>query len=74
MISVLLRGALLGFGGFAVFTVVYWMAWFPSRPHTAVGVEAIKAVVTHNPLFWTIGVLMIALGCVIMLTWPVPVK
>jgi len=72
--SALLKGVLLGAFGFVLFTVIYWMAWFPARRNSAVGVEAIKAVLTHNPLYWAIGGLMIVLGCLIMLTWPVPVK
>ncbi len=65
-----LKGVLLGLIGFAVFTVVYWVAWFPPRRNTAIGLMAIRATVTHNPVYWTIGALMIVLGCLIMLTWP----
>jgi hypothetical protein len=72
--SALLKGVLLGVVGFTVFTVIYWMAWFPPRANTAVGLAAVKALVTHNPLYWTIGGVMIVLGFLIMLTWPVPVK
>jgi hypothetical protein len=50
--SALLKGVLLGVVGFTVFTVIYWMAWFPPRANTAVGLAAVKALVTHNPLYW----------------------
>ncbi len=67
---ILLKGVLLGLIGFAVFTAVYWFAWFPAPWRGAIGLAAIKTTVTHNPIYWTIGALMIVLGCLIMLTWP----
>jgi hypothetical protein len=70
----LMKGVLLGLVGFAVFTVLYWIKWFPPRRDTAIGLMAVRAVITNNPFYWTIGALMIVLGCLIMLVWPVPTE
>jgi len=70
----LLKGVLLGLTGFAIFTVVYWIKMFPPQRDTVVGLMAIRAAVTHNPLYWATGVVMVVLGCLIMLNWPVPVS
>ena len=70
---VILKGVLLGIVMFALFSIVYLWAWGMIGSNGAVGVEAFKGIVTHNVLYWTAGALMLGLGCVIMLMWPVRV-
>lgn len=74
MVIAIVKGLALGIAMFFVFSVIYLYAWGMISTKGAVGVEAFKAVVTHNPLYWTAGALIVALGCVIMLIWPVRVS
>jgi len=70
----IVKGIALGAVMFFVFSVIYLWAWgmLPSSTK-AIGVDAIKGIVTHNALYWTAGILMLALGCVIIAIWPVKV-
>jgi len=70
---VILKGVLLGTVMFAVFSIVYLWANGMISSKGAVTAEVFRGVVTHNPLYWTAAGLMLALGCVIMLMWPVRV-
>jgi hypothetical protein len=66
-----LKGILLGAAMFFAFSIVYVWAWFgPFSSKKAIGVAAIHGVITHNVLYWITGILMLALGCVIMANWP----
>ena len=58
---------------FLVFSLVYMWAWGMIGSRTAVGVEAFKSLITHNALYWTACILMVALGIVIVRIWPVKV-
>jgi hypothetical protein len=68
----IVKGIALGLIMFAVFSILYLWAW--GMGSKAVGTEAINAVVVHNYLYWTVGALMLVLGCVIMVIWPVRVS
>jgi hypothetical protein len=71
---IIVKGIALGLVMFAVFSIFYLWAWGMLGSTGAVGLEATKAVVTHNYLYWTVGALMLVLGCVIMAIWPVKVS
>ena len=70
---IIVKGIALGLIMFAAFSILYLRAW-GMLGSKAVGLEAMNAVVVHNYLFWTVGVLMMVLGCVIMVIWPVRVR
>jgi hypothetical protein len=64
-----LKGVLLGLIGFAVFSIAYFFAVFPFSSHGASTMGL--SVITRNPYYWTMGALMVALGCLIVAIWPV---
>lgn len=71
----IVKGILLGSVMFAVFSFIYLWAWgmLPSS-NKAIGLEAFKAVIVQNSLYWIACALMLALGCVIVAMWPVKVS
>lgn len=71
----IVKGIVLGAVMFFAFTLVYLWAWdmIPTS-NRAIGLTALRAILTHNILYWTAGVLLLALGCVIMAMWPVKVS
>ncbi|HEX3319394.1 MAG TPA: hypothetical protein VHR84_01710 [Terriglobales bacterium] len=68
------KGGLLGFLGFIVFNSFYLKAWFgPFQRGKAIGVGALRATTIDSPSYWTVLVLMVALGALVGHMWPIPV-
>jgi hypothetical protein len=67
----LLKGTLLGLGLFLVGSLVYvGNKLRPFEEHKATGISAITAVTVHNPWYWIIFVVTLAVGCVLVRFWP----
>lgn len=75
MAVTVLKGVALGAVMFFLFSLIYLRAWgmlsFSSQQAT--GLEALVSLTVGNYLYWIAGALMLALGCVIMLLWPIKV-
>lgn len=71
---IIVKGIALGLVMFIVFSILYLRASGMLGSTGAVTVEVTKAVIGHNYLYWMIGVLMLALGCLIVAIWPVKVS
>ena len=69
-----MKGILVGVVCFVVFTLVYsWACFGPTfAAEKAIGLGAIKVV--FNPIYWSVGALMILTGYLMDLTWRVGVR
>jgi hypothetical protein len=72
-VMIIIKGIAFGLVMFIVFSILYLWACGMLGGAGAVTVEATNAVITHNYLYWTIGALMLVLGCLIVAIWPVRV-
>jgi hypothetical protein len=67
----ILKGTFLGLWlfGFGTLALLYFAIYRHLPPHSAVGVSALAACTTHNPLWWTALVVCLVLGNAITRSW-----
>jgi RsiW-degrading membrane proteinase PrsW (M82 family) len=61
----IVKGSLLGTGLFLVGSIIYVFAMFDTSTAQAVGTTAIQSWTIQNPLYWTVLVATLVIGCVV---------
>jgi hypothetical protein len=70
-----IKGVALGAVMFFLFSLIYlWAYGMVPTASRAIGITGLKALTVQNTLYWTVAVLMLILGCVIVRMWPVKVS
>ena len=71
----IVKGVSLGSAFFVVGTLVFlfFRVFWPVEASKATALSALTALTTRNPVWWSVLVAALVLGCVIVRAWPLRV-